>query len=115
MTISENDRLDLRRAFEELFGDQRLAAIAMEAIPPLNYEQFVTKDDLRATGSELRGDMALLRGEMAEARGEVSQLRGDMSVEFGRVRSEAANNVRVMLAGQIGTAALIIGWVSAVT
>ena len=101
MIISENDRLDLRRAFEDLFGDKRLAAITMEAIPPLNYYQFATKDDLRAATSELRG--------------EVAELRGAIHTELARVRTEGANNLRLMLASQFGTAALIMGWVSAAT
>ena len=113
MSISENDRLDLRRAFEELFGSQHLAAIAMEAIPPLDYDQFATKTDLRGFSSEMRGEMAELRGDMSQLRGEMAQLRGDMSVEFENVRSEAANNLRLMLAGQFATAAVIMGWVNA--
>lgn len=115
MTISENDRLDLRRAFEEFFGDQRLAAITMEAIPPLNYDQFATKDDLRAATSELRGEISELRGDLAQFGGDMAQFKGEIHIELAKVRTEGANNLRLMLASQFGTAALIMGWVSAAT
>jgi len=52
---------------------------------------------------------------MAALRGEMAALRGEMHGEFGKVRSEAANNLRLMLASQFATAALIIGWISAST
>ena len=70
-------------------------------MPPIDYRQLATKQDVAALRSELKGDMA--------------QLRGEMHGEFGKVRSEAANNLRMMIGTQFATAALIIGWVSAST
>ena len=94
MTASENDRLDLRQEFERIFNNPRIAEIAMEALPPIDYTQLATKEDLRVTAIELRGEM---------------------HGEFGKIRAEAANNLRLMLASQFATAALIIGWISAST
>ena len=146
MTSTEKDRLDLRQEFERLFTNKRLAEIAMEAMPPIDYAQLATKRDLDAVNAELQGEMAGLRGELrgemaglraelsaeiselrgnfakleakvdggfATVDGSVAELRGGMSGEFGMVRSEAANNLRLMIASQFTTAALIIGWVSA--
>ena len=129
MTVSENDRLDLRRAFEQALGDQRLAAIAMEAMPPLDYDQLATSGDLRILSAELRGEMAELRGDMAELRGDMAELRGDMAElrgdmmgfkgdvagEFAKVRTEAVTNLRLLLAGQLATTMMLGAWVVAVT
>ena len=77
MSISENDRLDLRQALEQVL-DERLAAIAMEAMPPLEYDQFATKADLEhleiRLSSRIDGLESSMRAEMAELRGEMSQL-----------------------------------------
>ena len=113
MTINEKDRLDLRQELERVFSNPRFAEIAMEAMPPIDYAQLATKRDLDAFGAELRGEIAELRGEFAELRGEFAESKGELATEFAKVRTEAANNLRLVLASQLGTAALIIGWVSA--
>ncbi|MGF1598633.1 MAG: hypothetical protein ACFCVK_17180 [Acidimicrobiales bacterium] len=115
MTVSENDRLDLRRAFEQALGDQRLAAIAMEAMPPLDYDQLATSGDLRILSAELRGEMAELRGDMAELRGDMMGFKGDVAGEFAKVRTEAVTNLRLLLAGQLATTMMLGAWVVAVT
>lgn len=84
--INEQDRLDLRQELERVFNDPRLARIAMEAMPPIDYDRLATKDELNGLGTTLRGEMAELRGalqgEIAEVKGEVSDLRAQMvSVE----------------------------------
>ena len=101
MTINEKDRLDLRQALEELFADQRLAEIAMEAMPPIDYSSLATKRDLDALSSELRGEVAELRGEVAEFRGALD--------------SGLANNLRVMIAAQLTTTMMLGAWVTAVS
>ncbi len=87
MTINENDRLDLRQEFERIFADKRIADIAMEAMPPIDYAQLATKRDLDALEAGLRGE-----------------LKGDI-----------ANNLRVMLAAQVTTMMMLGAWVAAVT
>lgn len=94
MTISENDRLDLRQEFERIFKNPRLAEIAMEAMPPLDYAQLATKQDLGALRSELKGDIAELRGEMHQLN---------------------ATTIRAMFAGQIVTIGVLGTWITAVT
>ncbi len=113
MSINEKDRLDLRQEFERLFNNKRIAEIAMQAMPPIDYSQLATKEDLAALDARLTGDMSQLRGEFAQLRGEFAQLRGEMHGEFGKIRSEAATNLRLTIGSQFATAALIIGWVSA--
>ncbi|MEM9561566.1 MAG: hypothetical protein AAGA93_03045 [Actinomycetota bacterium] len=94
MEITENDRLDLRQALAESLGSEHLANVAMEAMPPLDYDQLATKTDLDILGRELRAEMAELRGE----------LRGDL-----------ASNLRLMLAAQVTTMMMLGAWVTAVT
>lgn len=94
MTISENDRLDLRQELERIFSDKRLADIAMEAMPPIDYDQLATKQDLEALEAKLKGDLAELRGEMHQLN---------------------ANSVRTMVAGQIVTIGVLGAWITAVT
>jgi hypothetical protein len=101
MSINENDRLDLRQELERIFKNPRLAEIAMEAMPPLDYAQLATKQDLGALEAELRGDLAGLRGEMAELRGDMHQIN--------------ASSVRMMVAGQIVTIGVLGAWITAVT
>ena len=90
MTINENDRLDLRQELERIFADKRLADIAMEAMPPIDYEQLAT-----------RAGLEILRGEMSGLRGEL--------------KSDIANNLRVMLAAQLTTMMMLGAWVAAIS
>ena len=100
MTIDEKTRLDLRQEFEKLFG-ARLADAAMEAMPPLDYDQLATKTDLANLGIELRGEISGLRGEMAD-------LRGDL-------RGEMASMLRTMVLTQLTTAIAVGGFVAGFT
>ncbi len=137
MTINEKDRLDLRQEFERLFNNTRIAEIAMEAMPPIDYAQLATKRDLDALGAELRGEMAglsgELRGEMAELRGEMAELRGNFAkleanVDGGfakvggaiaELRGEMhklnATTLRSVFAAQLTTMVMLGAWVTAVT
>jgi DnaJ-domain-containing protein 1 len=105
MPISENDRLDLRQALADVLGSERLAEVAMEAMPPLDYDQLATTADLDILGRELRAEMSELR---AELRGEMSGLRGEL-------KSDLASNLRLMLAAQVTTMMMLGAWVTAVT
>ncbi len=99
--ISEKDRLDLRQELERVFSNKRFAEIAMEAMPPIDYDQLATKTDLNALSLKLDGTTAELRGAMAELRGEL--------------KSDLANTTRLLFASQLATMVMIGGWVAAVT
>ncbi|MEZ5230876.1 MAG: hypothetical protein R2710_30640 [Acidimicrobiales bacterium] len=106
MKATEKDRLDLRQELERVFSNKRFAEIAMEAMPPIDYDRLATKDDVAALGVELRGEMAVLRGEMAE-------LRGDMKTEIVAVRGEIVTLGRQLLLGQLTTMVMLGAWVAA--
>ncbi|MEL6984180.1 MAG: hypothetical protein AAFO29_17270 [Actinomycetota bacterium] len=112
MPISENDRLDLRQALADVLGSERLAEVAMEAMPPLDYDKLATKADLDTLGRELRAEMAQLR---AELRGESADFRGQLSELRGELKSDLASNLRLMLVAQVTTMMMLGAWVTAVT
>lgn len=74
---------------------------AMEALPPIDYSQLAYKRDLDALDAGVRG--------------EIAELRGEMHGEFGKVRSEAANNLRYVMGGQLATIGILGTWITAVT
>ncbi len=57
----------------------------MEAMPPLDYDQFATKQDVANLGIELRGDMALMESRLST---EIGGLRNETVTEIGSLRSE---------------------------
>ena len=85
MKITEKDRLDLRQELERVFTNPRLAEIAMEAMPPIDYSRLATKDDLSS-------QIALLNGEL--------QLK-------------MANQLRVILMMQVTTMLAAVGVIAA--
>ena len=91
MSIDENTRLDLRQAFEELIGPD-LAHAAMEAMPPLDYDQFATKTDVDNLGTSLRVEIAAVRTELksdiAEVRADMTDLRGELKSDIAEVRAD---------------------------
>lgn len=122
MTITENDRLNLRKGFAKVFESERLAEIAMEAMPPLDYASIATKRDLDAIGAELRGEMAELRGDL---RGEMAELRGDLRGEMAdlkvglssldaKIDSKAAEQMKIMVLTMLTTTVMLGGYVTAV-
>jgi len=125
--ISEKDRLDLRQALADVFGSEHLADVAMEAMPPLDYDQLATKADLDTLSRELRAEMtalsAELRAEMtalsAELRGEMTalsaELRGEASGLRGELKTDLASNLRVMFMTQVTTMMMLGAWITAVT
>ena len=104
MSINEKDRLDLRQAFEQLFEDKRIADIAMNALPPIDYTQLATKQDLALITAELRADMAELKGE----------LRTDMGEFKGEVSAALAQNLKVMVLTVMSATVILAGLITTV-
>ena len=126
MAIDENTRLDLRQAFEQLIGPD-LAHAAMEAMPPLDYNQFATKTDLDNLGTSLRVDIAAVRTELksdiAEVRtalkGDIAELKadvGELRTEFAGLESSMelrlAKNLRATMLTQVATMAAFAGLIT---
>ena len=108
MSIDKNTRLDLRQAFEQLIGPD-LAHAAMEAMPPLDYNQFATRTDLDNLGTSVRGGMAELRGEIAGLRGDMAELRGELKADIATLDHRMASNLRITVFTQFATMATFAG------
>lgn len=93
MSTNEHDRLDLRQAFEKMFADDRMARLLMEALPPIDYSQLATKQDVAALRSELKGDLARL----------------DATID-----SKAAESLRFTVLTALTTTVLLGGYITAV-
>lgn len=119
MTTNEKDRLDLRQAFEIVFADERLARIAMEAMPPIDYSQLATKDDVAVSATALRGEFAELKGDFAELRSSVTALGATLDAKIETSSAATATSMvklaRTVVVGQVSTVLMMGTWVTAVT
>ena len=91
----DRTRLNLLRRLEAVLGQEE-AETLMAHLPPVTWQEVVTKTDLQvqlnATTSMLRGEMAELRTEMAdlrtELRTEMADLRTELRTEMADLRTE---------------------------
>ena len=92
MAVTESDRLALYEKMKHALG-RKEATTFMDILPPTQWKDIASKDDVAALrqevvnlGSELRGEMAEVRNEMvglhSEARVEISGLRNEMIDRF---------------------------------
>ena len=84
-------------------------------MPPIDYSQLATKQDLAAIDARLTGDMRQLRAEFGQLRGEFAELRGEFAELRGDLKSDQANLLKGVLAGQVTTMMMLGAWVTAVT
>jgi hypothetical protein len=72
----------------------------MESMPPVDWSDLVTKQDLALTTRELRTEMGELRVELKNEMGDLRSEMGDMRSEMGDMRSEMGD-MRFELKGDI--------------
>jgi len=115
MTLDETTRFRITNKFVGILGDEDAAKL-MDAIPPLDWDRFATKDDITAatilTKAEMelqfanfRTDVALqfanfrtetalqfadVRTEFADVRTEFADVRSEMRTGFANLRAETA-------------------------
>lgn len=93
MSISEQARHQLHTRLEQVLGSDE-AATLIAYLPPVGWQDVVTKRDLDAAVATLRGEfggeMGTLRGEFGVLRAEFGELRG----EFGELRGELKAEIR---------------------
>ena len=95
MTLDETTRFRITNKFVGILGDEDSAKL-MDAIPPIDWDRFATKDDIAAatilTKAEIELEFANFRSEVAvrfaEVRTEFADVRSEMRTEFANVRSE---------------------------
>jgi hypothetical protein len=98
MTLDETTRFRITNKFVGILGDEDAAKL-MDAIPPIDWDRFATKDDIAAatilTKAEIELEFANFRTEVAvqfaEVHNEFANVRTEMRTEFANVRTEFAN------------------------
>ncbi len=111
MSVTENDRLSLRKGFAEVFNSERLAEIAMEAMPPVDYDSLATKRDLDAFKAELRGelklDLSVLARSIGRLEGSMGRLEGALDKRLGQFQQVMVLTV-LSVVGMLVTYALTV-------
>ena len=109
MTLDETTRFRITNKFVGILGDEDAAKL-MDAIPPIDWNRFATKDDITAATiltkaetelqfANFRTEVALqfagVRTEFAEVRTEFADVRTEMRTGFANLRAEFAHSMRV--------------------
>ena len=88
MTLDETTRFRITNKFVGILGDEDSAKL-MDAIPPIDWDRFATKDDIAAatilTKAEIELEFANFRTEVAV---QFAEVRSEMRTEFADVRTE---------------------------
>jgi hypothetical protein len=90
MTLDETTRFRITNKFVGILGDEDAAKL-MDAIPPIDWNRFATKDDITAatilTKAEMELQFANFRTEVAL---QFAEVRTEAALQFAEVRTEAA-------------------------
>ena len=88
MTLDETTRFRITNKFVGILGEEDAAKL-MDAIPPIDWDRFATKDDIAAatilTKAEMELEFANFRTEVAV---QFADVRSEMHTEFADVRTE---------------------------
>ena len=110
MPVDERTRLAIRSWFAEQLNDD-LADAIMESMPPIEWTDVATKDDLALMGRELRAETAELRAEMhlgfAAVSNEFAVVHKELAgihKEFADIRNGFADMKRWTVMSGIGIA-----------
>ena len=119
MTLDETTRFRISNKFVGILGDEDLAKL-MDAIPPIDWDRFATKDDITAatilTKAEMELEFANLRSEVAvqfaevrsEMRTEFADVRTEVRTGFANLRAEFAHSMRINTLTIIGSLAALM-------
>jgi hypothetical protein len=115
MTLDETTRFRITNKFVGILGDEDAAKL-MDAIPPIDWDRFATKDDITAatilTKAEMELEFANLRAEVAvqfaEVRTEFADVRSEMRTGFADLRAEFAHSMRINTFTIIGSIAALM-------
>jgi len=122
MTLDETTRFRITNKFVGILGDEDAAKL-MDAIPPIDWDRFATKDDITAatilTKTEMELGFADFRTEVAvqfaEVRTEFADVRTEMRTGFANIRAEAAHSMKVNTFTIIGSLAALMTVFSVLT
>jgi hypothetical protein len=122
MTLDETTRFRITNKFVGILGEEDAAKL-MDAIPPIDWDRFATKDDITAatilTKAEMELEFANLRSEVAvqfaEVRTEFADVRSEMRTGFADLRAEFAHSMRINTLTIIGSLAALMTVFSVLT
>ncbi|MXW60667.1 MAG: hypothetical protein F4098_09200 [Acidimicrobiaceae bacterium] len=86
--MSEQKRFEFREGLIEFIGEDKAEAL-MESLPPVSWDQLVTKDDLNALAAVIGAEFTAVRGEFAEKIGEVHKEIGGLHVAIAESTNQA--------------------------
>ena len=115
MTLDETTRFRITNKFVGILGEEDAAKL-MDAIPPIDWDRFATKDDIAAatilTKAEMELEFANFRTEVAvqfaEVRTEFADVRTEMRTGFANLRAEFAHSMRMNTFAIIGSLAALM-------
>ena len=119
MTLDETTRFRITNKFVSILGEEDAAKL-MDAIPPIDWDRFATKEDIAAatilTKAEMDLEFANFRTEVAvqfaevrsEMRTEFADIRTEMRTGFANLRAEFAHSMRVNTFTIIGSLAALM-------
>jgi hypothetical protein len=84
MTLDETTRFRITNKFVGILGDEDAAKL-MDAIPPIDWDRFATKDDIAAATILTKAEMEL----------EFADVRIEIRTGFANLRAEFAHSMRV--------------------
>jgi len=103
MTLDETTRFRITKKFVGILGDEDAVKL-MDAIPPIDWDRFATKDDITAatilTKTEMELEFANFRTEVAV---QFAELQTEMRTGFANVRAEFAHSMRINTLTIIGS------------
>jgi hypothetical protein len=107
MTFNESQRIQLHQALGRQIGEE-MAGVLMSSLPPFDWSQVATKDDLKAfaTRDEMNVKFAELRTEMAALRGDLTSEVSDLRVELYK---SLRSNTLTMVGLNFAIGSLLLG------
>ncbi len=109
MSVTEEDRLRLRVRLNEVLGE-REAAVLMESVPPVKYDELATKQDLGLLRDELRSDTS---GLARELRAEMLELRAELKADIAQLDLRMAQQLRLTVLTHVGSMMGLAAFLSA--
>ena len=108
MTLDETTRFRITNKFVSILGEEDAAKL-MDAIPPIDWDRFATKEDIAAatilTKAEMELEFANFRTEVAV---QFADVRTEMRTGFANLRAEFAHSMKVNTFTIIGSLAALM-------
>ena len=90
MPMSETKRQNVIKQLTETIGEEAAEAL-MESIPPFDWHQIATKDDLARA---LQALTAEVNGQFAQVRGEIRRVEGELSIAIAALAEKHSTQMQ---------------------